>query len=175
MLDSDLAQLYHIETGALNRQVKRNIERFPDDFCFQLSQQELDGLKCQIGRTNIDGRGGRRTLPWVFTEQGISMLSSVIHTDISIRANISIMRSFVKMRHYLADNAMVFQRLDRIELKQLEADEKFKKIFRPAPQTLRIARCRWGWVKKKVELQQPALPQLRRCPRSIADWCHFCW
>ena len=129
MLDSDLAQLYHIETGALNRQVKRNIERFPDDFCFQLSQQELDGLKCQIGRTNIDGRGGRRTLPWVFTEQGISMLSSVIHTDISIRANISIMRMFVKMRHYLADNAMVFQRLDRIELKQLEADEKFKKIF----------------------------------------------
>ena len=129
MLDSDLAQLYHIETGALNRQVKRNIERFPDDFCFQLSQQELDGLKCQIGRTNIDGRGGRRTLPWVFTEQGISMLSSVIHTDISIRANISIMRLFVKMRHYFADNAMVFQRLDRIELKQLEADEKFRKIF----------------------------------------------
>ena len=79
MLDRDLAQLYNIETGALNRQVKRNIERFPDVFCFQLSQQELDGLKCQIGRTNIDGRGGRRTLPWVFTEQGISMLSSVIH------------------------------------------------------------------------------------------------
>lgn len=129
MLDSDLAHLYQIETGALNRQVKRNIKRFPNDFCFQLSQHELDVLKCQFGTANSETRGGRRTLPWVFTEQGISMLSSVIHTDISIQANISIMRFFVKMRHYYADNISLFQRLDRVELRQLEADEKFKQIF----------------------------------------------
>ena len=130
MLDSDLAQLYQIETGALNRQVKRNMNRFPEDFCFQLKQREYDVLKCQIGIANSDNHGGRRTLPWVFTEQGISMLSSVIHTDISIKANIGIMRSFVKMRHYLADNAIILQRLDRVELKQLETDEKFRQIFK---------------------------------------------
>ncbi len=130
MLDSDLAQLYQIETGTLNRQVKRNMNRFPEDFCFQLIQQEYDDLKCQIGIASSDSHGGRRTLPWVFTEQGISMLSSVIHTDISIKANIGIMRSFVKMRHYLADNAIILQRLDRIELKQLESDERFRQIFK---------------------------------------------
>ena len=70
MLDSDLAMLYGVETKNLNRAMKRNIERFPVQFCFQLSQQELDGLKCQIGRTNIDGRGGRRTLPWVLQNKG---------------------------------------------------------------------------------------------------------
>ena len=137
MLDSDLAQLYQVETGTLNRQVKRNHERFPVDFCFQLSQEELYGLKCQIGRAIIDGRGGRRTLPWVFTEQGISMLSSVIHTSVSIQANICIMRSFVRMRHFLIGNAVVFQRLDRIELKQLETDDKvnqlFKQLEKPEP------------------------------------------
>ena len=131
MLDEDLAKLYQIDTGALNRQVKRNIERFPDDFCFQISKAEYDVLKCQVGRANTEvGRGGRRTLPWAFTEQGISMLSSVIHTKTSILANISIMRSFVKMRHYLANNAFVFQRLDRIELKQLETDENIRQIFK---------------------------------------------
>ena len=129
MLDSDLARLYQVETGALNRQVKRNIERFPEDFCFQLSPDEYDNLKCQVGISSIEKHGGRRTPPWVFTEQGIAMLSSVIHTDVSISANISIMRSFVRMRHIMSDNSLVFQRLERVEIKQLEFDSNLRIIF----------------------------------------------
>ena len=129
MLDSDLARLYQVETGALNRQVKRNIERFPEDFCFQLSPDEYDNLKCQVGISSIEKHGGRRTPPWVFTEQGIAMLSGVIHTDVSISANISIMRSFVRMRHIMSDNSLVFQRLERVEIKQLEFDSNLRIIF----------------------------------------------
>lgn len=88
MIDSDLAMLYQVETKALNRAVKRNINRFPEDFCFQLTKEEDKILKCQIGTSKIldaertDGRGGRRTLPYVFTEQGISMLASVLHSEV---------------------------------------------------------------------------------------------
>ena len=95
MVDSDLAMLYQVETKALNRAVKRNIRRFPEDFCFQLTKEEYEGLKRQIGTSKIvetektDGRGGRRTLPYVFTEQGIAMLSAVLRSDVAVQVSIS--------------------------------------------------------------------------------------
>lgn len=135
MIDSDLAMLYQVETGALNRAVKRNIKRFPDDFRFQLTVEEYENLKCQIGISSLNenGYGGRRTLPYVFTEQGISMLASVLHSDIAINVSVGIMRAFVEMRRFIANNALLFERISNVELKQLEyqkqTDEKLEQIF----------------------------------------------
>ena len=135
MIDSDLAMLYQVETGALNRAVKRNIKRFPDDFRFQLTVEEYENLKCQIdiSSLNKNGYGGRRTLPYVFTEQGISMLASVLHSDIAVNVSIGIMRAFVEMRRFIANNALLFERISNVELKQLEyqkqTDEKLEQIF----------------------------------------------
>ena len=99
MLDSDLARLYEIETGALNRAVKRNIERFPDFFMFQLTEDELNSLRCQIGISK-EGKGGRRYLPYAFTEHGVLMLSSVLNSKKAITINIEIMVTFIKLRQY---------------------------------------------------------------------------
>jgi len=99
MLDSDLAQLYEIETKALNRAVKRNIERFPDFFMFQLTEDEFNSLRCQIGTSN-ETRGGRRFLPYVFTEHGVLMLSSVLNSKKAISVNIEIMVTFIKLRQF---------------------------------------------------------------------------
>lgn len=118
LIDRDLAQLYGVDIAQMNRQVKRNIERFPDDFMFQLTKDEYDSLKCQFGISNQ--RGGDRRLPHAFTEQGIAMLSGLLRSEIAIQANILIMRAFVAMRRFLTANAQIFQRLDRIEVKQLE-------------------------------------------------------
>ena len=98
MLDSDLAKLYQVETKVLNQAVRRNIKRFPEDFMFQLENKEFANLKSQIVTSSW---GGRRTPPLAFTEEGIAMLSSVLHSDIAIAANISILRAFVKVREYL--------------------------------------------------------------------------
>ena len=139
MVDSDLAMLYQVETSALNRAVKRNIKRFPEDFRFQLTKEEYDFLRCQFGisktdiENNADGRGGRRYLPYVFTEQGISMLASVLHSEVAVNVSIGIMRAFVEMRRFIANNALLFERISNVELKQLEyqkqTDEKLKQIF----------------------------------------------
>lgn len=135
MMDSDLAMLYQVETGALNRSVKRNIKRFPEDFCFQLTNSEYENLKCQIGISSLDENryGGRRYLPYVFTEQGISMLSAVLHSETAINVSIGIMRAFVEMRKFLANNSLMFERINELEVKQLayqnSTDEKFEKIF----------------------------------------------
>jgi len=98
MLDSDLADLYQTEVKALNRAVKRNIKRFPEDFLFQLNIEEWDILKYHFGTSRW---GGKRKLPYAFTEQGIAMLSGLLNSDISINVNIKIMRAFLKLRHYL--------------------------------------------------------------------------
>lgn len=133
MLDSDLAFLYQVETGALNRAMKRNIGRFPEDFCFQLTKDEYENLKCQIGISSENGYGGRRTLPYAFTEQGISMLASVLHSDVAVQVSIRIMRTFVEMRRFISNNALLFERISSIELKQLEyqksTDERFDRVF----------------------------------------------
>lgn len=130
LLDSDLAELYHVETRRINESVKRNPKRFPSGFCFELTQEEYELLSLKSHNATSNGRGGRRKLPKAFSEQGVAMLSAVLSSDYALEVSISIMNAFVTMRHYLADNAIVFQRLDRIELKQLEADEKFKQIFK---------------------------------------------
>ena len=130
MLDSDLAMLYQVETKYLNRQRNRNAERFPEDFCFQLSKEEYEFLRCQnVTSKNENGSGGRRYLPYVFTEQGIAMLSSVLKSEVAAKASINIMRAFVEMRKFLISNNEMFARLDRVELKQLETDKKLEEVF----------------------------------------------
>ena len=114
MLDSDLAKLYGIETKNLNKAVKRNIERFPNDFMFQLSEEEYKNLKFQIG-TSKEKHGGRRTLPYVFTEQGIAMLSSVLQSKQAISINIQIMRTFVQIKRFALENKQLTKRLIELE------------------------------------------------------------
>lgn len=128
MLDSDLAELYATETKFINRAVKRNPNRFPEDFMFQLKEKEWESLKYQFGTSSR--HGGRRTLPFVFTEQGVAMLSAVLNTERAITASVQIMQAFVAMRKFLLNNASVFQRLNQMELKQLKTDEKLEQIFK---------------------------------------------
>ena len=132
MLDSDLASLYQTETKFINRAVKRNPMRFPESFAFQLSEQEWEALRFQIGTLNNKvGRGQhRKYLPWVFTEQGVAMLSAVLNTERAIVASIHIIQAFVAMRNFLLNNASIFQRLDQVELKQLKTDDKLEQIFK---------------------------------------------
>ncbi len=131
MLDSDLASLYQVETKVFNQAVSRNIERFPANFRFQLTKEEFDRLRSQIVTSN--SRGGRRHLPYAFTEQGIAMLSGVLHSGIAVQMSISIMNTFVEMRRFVSNNALLFERVSSIELKQLEyqksTEDKFVKVF----------------------------------------------
>lgn len=138
MLDFDLAVLYGYELRSMNQQVKRNIARFPDDFMFQLTREELDSVKSQIVISRKDSifsgqEGGRRTLPYAFTEQGIYMLATVLKGTLAEQQSIKIMRAFREMRHFIANNRMLFQRISSVELKQLEfqkeASQKFDEIF----------------------------------------------
>jgi len=126
MLDSDLAELYGVETFNLNKAVKRNIDRFPADFMFQLSKEEAESLRFQIGMSKEAGRGGRRYLPYVFTEQGVAMLSSVLSSDRAVKVNIEIMRAFVKLRQMLASNAELARKLNDLEKKY---DAQFRVVF----------------------------------------------
>ena len=139
MLDADLAVLYSVETKALNRAVKRNIERFPADFMFQLSAEEVEALRLHLGTSNSQpsgalrsqfgtskGRGGRRYLPYVFTEQGVAMLSSVLRSPRAVRVNIEIMRAFVRLREVLSSHADLARKLAALEKKY---DAQFKVVF----------------------------------------------
>ncbi len=126
MLDADLAELYQVETFNLNKAVKRNIDRFPQDFMFQLIKQEADSLRFQIGMSKTEGRGGRRYLPYVFTEHGVAMLSTVLNSEIAVKVNIEIMRAFVRLRQMLASNAELARKLDALEKKY---DAQFKVVF----------------------------------------------
>ena len=127
MLDSDLAELYRTQTKFFNQAVNRNIERFPERFRFRLTKEEFAALRSQIVTSN--GRGGRRYMPFVFTEQGIAMLSAVLKSDIAVQVSISIMDAFIEMRHFIANNAALFDRISKVELKQLETDKKFDQLF----------------------------------------------
>ena len=129
MLDSNLASLYQVGTKNLNKAVKRNIERFPASFCFQLNEEEAESLRFQIGTSSLS-YGGRRYLPYVFTEQGVAMASAILRSHIAVKVSVEIMEAFVEMRRILISNASLFHRLDKIELKQLEADQKFEEIFK---------------------------------------------
>lgn len=127
MIDRDLAELYNVEVKRLNEQVKRNIERFPEAFRFQLTKQEKDELVANCDR--FESMKHSSVLPYVFTEQGVSMLSAVLRSKTAIKVSIVIMNAFVEMRKFIASNATLFQRLDKVEKKQLEADENFEKLF----------------------------------------------
>lgn len=131
MLDSDVARLYHYETKNINKAVKRNIERFPEDFCFQLTEEEFQTLRFQFGtsKQNEEFRGGRRYLPYVFTEQGIAMLAGVLKNDIAVKVSINIIKSFIEMRKFISSNGQLFERLTNVEYKLLEHDKKFDKVF----------------------------------------------
>ena len=151
MLDSDLAELFQVETKVLNQSIKRNIDRFPDYFRFQLTTDEFQGLKVHLNQLNLDEnflrsqivtskaeRGGRRYLPFAFTEQGVAMLSSVLRSDVAIQTSIQIMQAFVSMRKFLLNNASVFQRLEQVELNQLKSNERIDKIFNALEKSIEL-------------------------------------
>ena len=126
MLDSDLAFLYGVETRRLNEQVKRNIERFPDDFMFQLTKEEFDFLKSQFAMSKW---GGTRKLPYAFTRNGVAMLSSVLRSQTAVGVNVKIMRVFTAIPQLVNNNAQVIKRIFNIEQHQLETDEKINAII----------------------------------------------
>jgi hypothetical protein len=161
LLDADLAHLYGVEIKALNRAVKRNLDRFPEDFMFQLTRDEWTALRSQIGTidlrcqfgtsnsppgdgtsaskallSNQDRRGGRRYLPYVFTEQGVAMLSSVLRSKQAVIVNIEIMRAFVRLRQVLAVNAELAHRLDEVEKHLGQHDEQFVDVIRAIRQLM---------------------------------------
>jgi len=142
MLDRDLAELYGVETKVFNQAVKRNENRFPDDFRFQLTEAEYQNLRSQIMTSSeqnslrsqsvtLESNRGKHTkyLPYVFTEQGVSMLSAVLKSDIAVDISVNIIRAFVNMRKFISNNALIFQRLETLENKQSKNDEKFNKLF----------------------------------------------
>lgn len=128
MLDRDLAEMYQVETRILNQAVKRNLERFPDSFRFQLTEDEIQNLRSQ-SVISSEEHGGRRFLPYAFTEQGVAMLSAVLRSEIAVKVSIQIMQSFVAMRKTLGNLHGVIQRLEGVELKQLQTDSKLEQIF----------------------------------------------
>jgi hypothetical protein len=135
MLDSDLATLYGIPTFYLNQQVRRNIKRFPEDFMFQLNEEEAERLRLQ-NAISKKGRGGRRYLPLVFTEQGVAMLSSVLNSPKAVKVNIQIMRTFVKLRQMMVHNADLARKINHLEKKY---DDQFQVVFEAIRQLLAVS------------------------------------
>jgi hypothetical protein len=129
LLDSDLAALYQVETRALNQAVRRNAERFPQDFMFQLSLEEARALTSQSVISNQGRRGGRRYRPYAFTEQGIAMLSSVLQSKRAIEVNIAIMRTFVRLRQLLATHEELSRQLEDLRWKQNEQGQQIQAVF----------------------------------------------
>ena len=128
MLDRDLAALYKVETKRLKEQVKRNIERFPEQFCFQLTTEEFLNWRSQFATSNSD-KMGLRYAPYAFTEQGVAMLSAVLHSDIAIKVSISIMNAFVHMRHYLQKNTNIYTEIDSIKRHLISSDQRIDTLF----------------------------------------------
>jgi len=138
MLDSDLADLYEVETFNLNKAVRRNEDRFPADFMFQLAEKEWEFLRSQIG-TLKTGRGQhRKYLPLVFTEQGVAMLSSVLNSERAVQVNIAIIRTFVKLREMLETNKDLAKKLEQLERKFLQHDDQFKAVFEAIRQLMAV-------------------------------------
>lgn len=135
MLDQDLADLYGVKTKRLVEQVKRNLDRFPEDFMFQLSKDEAAALRSQIATSDV-GRGGRRYAPYVFTEQGVAMLSSVLRSKRAIAVNIEIMRAFVELRRIASSHAAMEKRLEQIERGMGEHDDQLEQIFKALRQLI---------------------------------------
>ncbi len=128
MIDRDIAELYGVETKRLNEQVKRNIERFPDEFCFQLNDSEFHNWKSQFATSNSDKMGLRKK-PYAFTEHGVTMLATVLKSETAVKASIQIVKAFVSMRKFLLSNAQIFQRLDSLEMHRIESDKRIDELF----------------------------------------------
>ena len=141
LLDSDLAELYGVTTGHLNRAVQRNLDRFPTDFIFQLTENEFEILMSQIAASSLEetnlkcqtgissSHGGRRHLPYAFTEQGVAMLSSVLRSPRAVEVNIAIMRTFVQLRRLMDSNALLAEKIQSLEAKYAEHDQQFQLVF----------------------------------------------
>ena len=136
MIDRDIAELYGVETRVLNQAVKRNIERFPERFMFQLNEKEILFLRSQIVISKTETRGGRQYLPYAFTEQGCAMLSAILKSEAAVQASIKIMDAFVAMRHFLQSNAEIFSEMNHIKrqlrdttVHQIEADKRIDELF----------------------------------------------
>jgi hypothetical protein len=129
MLDNDLAILFQVETKILNKSVKRNMERFPNHYMFQLTIEEWNNLRFQIG-TSSETYGGRRFIPYAFSEQGVAMLSAILRSEIAIKVSLQIMDAFVSMRKLLRSNILLEYRLSQVEFKHLETEQKFNQIFK---------------------------------------------
>ena len=130
MLDSDVARLFEYATKDLNRNVKNNIERFPEYYCFQLTDEEYKSLRCKIFTLNENGRGQhRKYLPYAFTEYGITMLAGLLKSEVAVNVSIRIVNTFIEMRKILSSNNQIFERLTSVEYKLLEHDKKFDEVF----------------------------------------------
>lgn len=149
MLDKDLAALYQVETKQLKRQVKRNPERFPDDCMFELTKEEYENLRSQFGTSS---RGGERYLPMVFTEQGVSMLSSVLSSKIAIAVNIQIMRIFTRIRQMLTDNTELRLDIEKIKKKLDNQDKNMEIVFRYLDELLEKKESRQGMTKPRTKI-----------------------
>ena len=156
MLDSDLAQLYRVETKYLKRQVKRNIERFPADFMFELTPEEVEILRCQIGTSSW---GGSRYTPMAFTEQGVAMLSSVLNSGIAIQVNIQIIRVFSGMRELLSSHQELLQKVTELEDRMTDQDEKIMTVFECMKELLResiVDRPAIGFKQQAAKPRKPS-------------------
>lgn len=149
MLDKDLAELYQVETRVLNQQVQRNLKRFPDDFMFQLTQSEFESL---ISQFVISKRGGTRKLPFVFTEQGVSMLSSVLNSKMAIAVNIQIMRIFTRVRQMLMDNTELRLDIEKIKKKLDNQDKNMEIVFRYLDELLEKKESRSSMTKPRAKI-----------------------
>ncbi len=133
MLDEEISVIYNVQLKRMNEQVKRNLLRFPDNYRFQLTENEYKVLRSQFATLKNDGKGRgqhRKYLPYVFTEQGVAMLSSILNSETAIKVSISIMNAFVEMRHHISKYSLTSTRLDVLELRQLKNEEKFNRIFK---------------------------------------------
>jgi len=139
MIDSDLADLYQVKTKELNKSMKRNSERFPTEFMFQITPEEFESLRFQIGTSKIEGRGGRRTPPFVFTEQGVAMLSSILKSSLAIQVNIVIIKTFVRLRQIVGNNQEILKRLGDLEKESSHHKLRINEVFQTIRQLLEPA------------------------------------
>ena len=160
MLDADLARLYGVTTKRLNEQVRRNLSRFPEDFMFQLTESETRLLRSQFA-TSKEGRGGRRYLPYAFTEQGVAMLSSVLNSERAIKVNIEIMRAFVRLRRILASHSDLARKLEALEKKY---DAQFKVVFDAIRELMRPPEPKKRPIGFLVE--EPKVPYITKMKRK---------
>jgi hypothetical protein len=154
MLDSDLAELYEVKTENLNKAVRRNQARFPEPFVFQITEDEFESLRFQIGISKKSGRGGRRYLPLVFTEHGVAMLSSVLKSARAIQVNIVIIETFVRLRQIVGNNREILKRLSDLEKKSVVHDVKIDEIFQTIRQLIEPTIKPRGRIGIRVPSQQ---------------------